>query len=182
MEAEEIRAGGNSKTSRRRPLSAAQPPPPPPYLGVTPPLSMDPPTAVDLAATAKLEARMRALGSYETGDMCRAREEVGGVDWWMMCLGGWHLTKVGLIFIHSFIHTYIHIHTLSKKKQVLKLVQALANEWARGVLAASGGTGWQQPPPPSSGGDGDGAGSEEVCVSLYGVWSQDEPQFTHIFQ
>lgn len=52
-------------------------------------MSLDPPTAGDAAAAAALEGRMRALGSYETEGVCRAREEVslcglvwGGGGWW----------------------------------------------------------------------------------------------------
>ena len=47
-----------------------------PYLGVTPPLSLEPPTEAELQATANLEVVMRELGSYETQEMCRAREKV----------------------------------------------------------------------------------------------------------
>lgn len=47
-----------------------------PYLGVTPPLSLEPPTEAEVEATGSLEAVMRELGSYETQEMCQAREKV----------------------------------------------------------------------------------------------------------
>ncbi len=46
------------------------------YLGVTPPLSLDPPTPLELQAAACLEETMRALGSYESDEMCAARKDV----------------------------------------------------------------------------------------------------------
>jgi len=47
----------------------------PPYLGVTPPISLDHPTAAEKEATVHLEAYMRALGSYESEDMATARKQ-----------------------------------------------------------------------------------------------------------
>lgn len=83
MEAEEIRPPRREPgpLSVRHPQAQPQPNPPPPFLGVTPPLSLDQPSPADTAATERLERRMRALGSYETGEMCKARREVGGSYW-----------------------------------------------------------------------------------------------------
>lgn len=46
------------------------------YLGMTPPISLDQPTAAEKEATSNLKAYMRALGSYESGEMATARKQV----------------------------------------------------------------------------------------------------------
>ena len=58
-------------------MAAAQPPP---RLGVTEPISVAPPTALDIALSEELERELRAAGLYESTEEAVAREEARAVD------------------------------------------------------------------------------------------------------
>lgn len=47
---------------------------------MTPPLSIEGPTQHDLVITARLEQRMKGLGSFETPEMCASRKAVSNDD------------------------------------------------------------------------------------------------------